>query len=165
MAVRVEEPADVAAIHAVNRAAFDSALEANLVDALRAQAAGAISLVVAEDRTIVGHIMFSPVRLAGAPGFRAMALAPMAVTPDRQRTGIGSALVRDGLAECRRRGVEAVFVVGHPDYYPRFGFRRALVSVIRVDLDVPDEALMAMTLDEARPLPAGRIRYAAPFGI
>ena len=147
MTVRVEEPADLPAVHAVNRAAFESAVEADLVDALRAQTAEAISLV-AEDGTIVGHIMFSPVRLTGVPELRAMALAPMSVMPGHQRTGIGSALVRDGLAECRRRGVEAVFVVGHPDYYPRFGFRRAADFGITCQFDVPDDVFMALELVE-----------------
>jgi putative acetyltransferase len=146
MTVRLEEPADIPAVHALNRAAFASAVEANLVDALRAPAADAISLV-AEDGAVVGHIMFSPVRLTGVPDIRAVALAPMSVTPGRQRTGIGSALVRHGLAECRRRGVEAVFVVGHPGYYPRFGFRRASDFGITCALDVPDEVFMALELE------------------
>ena len=146
MPVRIEEPADFPAIHAVNRAAFESALEANLVVALRARAAEAISLVAEEGGTIVGHIMFSPVRLTSVDGLRAMALAPMAVMPARQRAGIGSALVRNGLVECQRRGVEAVFVVGHPEYYPRFGFRRASEFGIACEFEVPDDAFMALEL-------------------
>ena len=77
---------------------------------------------------------------------RAMALAPMAVVPERQRAGIGSELVRDGLARCRLRGVEAVFVVGHPAYYPRFGFSRASDFGITCEFEVPDEAFMALEL-------------------
>ena len=118
MHIRIEEAADIPRVHAVNLAAFESATEATLVDALRVQAVDAISLVAEDDDNIVGHIMFSPVRLTGADEIRTMALAPMAVTPERQRTGIGSALVRGGLAECRRQGVEAVFVVGHPSVLP-----------------------------------------------
>ena len=89
------------------------------------------SLVAEDDDNIVGHIMFSPVRLTGADEIRTMALAPMAVTPARQRAGIGSALVRGGLAECRRQGVEAVFVVGHPSCTTRDSvspWRRASAS-------------------------------------
>jgi len=146
MHIRMEEPADIPRIHAVNRAAFESAAEAVLVDALRAQAVDVISLVAEDDDHIVGHIMFSPVRLTGADDFRTVALAPMAVTPERQRAGIGSALVRNGLEECRRRGFEAVFVVGHPAYYPRFGFTLASSFGIACEFEVQDEAFMAVEL-------------------
>jgi putative acetyltransferase len=146
MHIRIERAADIPRIHAVNLAAFESATEANLVDALRVQAVDAISLVAEDDDHIVGHIMFSPVRLTGADDIRTMALAPMAVTPERQRAGIGSALARDGLAECRRRGVEAVFVVGHPAYYPRFGFTLASNYGIACEFEIPDEAFMAVEL-------------------
>ena len=146
MHIRMEQAADIPRIHDVNLAAFESAAEANLVDALRVQAVDAISLVAEDDGKIVGHIMFSPVRLTGADEIRTMALAPMAVTPARQRAGIGSALARDGLAECRRRGVEAVFVVGHPEYYPRFGFTLASSFGIACEFEVRDEAFMALEL-------------------
>ena len=145
MHVRQEAPADIPRIHALNRAAFESATEAVLVDALRAQA-DVISLVAAEADGIVGHIMFSPVRLGGAEDVRAMGLAPMAVVLERQRAGIGSALVRDGLESCRRQGVDAVFVVGHPAYYPRFGFSPASSFGITCEFEVPDEAFMALEL-------------------
>ena len=145
MHVRVEAPADIPHVHTVNRAAFESSTEATLVDALRMQP-DVISLVAEEDGHIVGHIMFSPVRLTGADDLRAMALAPMAVAPARQRAGIGAALVRDGLARCRQQGVDALFVVGHPDYYPRFGFTPASGFGITCEFDVPDEAFMAVEL-------------------
>lgn len=148
MHIRVEEATDIPWIHALNRAAFESATEATIVDALRVRAVDWISLVAEDDHHIVGHIMFSPVRLTGADDLRALALAPMAVTPGRQRAGIGSALVRAGLEACRRQGVEAVFVVGHPSYYPRFGFRPASSFGIGCELDVPDAAFMAVELVE-----------------
>jgi len=146
MHIRREEVPDVPRVRALNLAAFDSATEADLVDALRAGAADVITLVAVEDDAIVGHIMWSPVRLTGAEDVRAMALAPMAVMPERQRAGIGSALVRGGLAECRRHGVDAVFVVGHPAYYPQFGFGLASRFGIACEFDVPDEAFMALEL-------------------
>jgi len=145
MHVRAEEPADIPAVHAVNRAAFGSLAEATLVDALRGQA-DVLSLVAEEDGHVVGHIMSSPVRLSGAEDVRAMALAPMAVAPARQRAGIGSALVRDGLVRCREQGVAALFVVGHPEYYPRFGFSRASGFGFTCEFDVPDEVFMALEL-------------------
>jgi putative acetyltransferase len=145
MHVRPELPTDIHQIHAVNCAAFDSPMEANLVDALREQT-DVISLVAEQDGHILGHILFSPVRLTGADDLRVMGLAPMAVALERQRTGIGSALVREGLAECQRQGVAAVFVVGHPGYYPRFGFCPASGFGITCEFEVPDEVFMAMGL-------------------
>ena len=146
MRIRVEKPNDIPHIYRVNEAAFGSPTEATLVDALREGAADVISLVADEGDEVVGHIMFSPVRLSGAGEIRAMALAPMAVLPERQRVGNGSALVRAGLAECARLGVDAVFVVGHPAYYPRFGFRRASSFGIACEFDVSDEAFMTIEL-------------------
>jgi putative acetyltransferase len=145
MHVRAEQAADIPQIHALNCSAFESPAEAGIVDALRGQP-DVISLVAEEDGTIVGHIMFSPVRLVGADDVQAMALAPMAVAPARQRAGIGSALVRDGLARCRQQGAEALFVVGHPEYYPRFGFSLASGFGITCEFDVPDEVFMALEL-------------------
>lgn len=147
MLIRTEQVMDVPQIHAINRAAFDSATEADIVDRLRSGAENVISLVAEEDGEIVGHIMFSPVQLAGAAAnVRAMALAPMAVTPQRQRAGIGSALVRAGLKECQRLGIDAVFVVGHPTYYPRFGFKSASSVGFVCEFEVPDDAFMVTEL-------------------
>lgn len=111
MQIRFERTVDAPRIHEINQAAFESATEADIVDALRRTTVELISLVAEEDGEIVGHILFSPVTMTGTEGLRAMALAPMAAIPDRQRRGIGSALVRAGLEECRRRGVEVVFVL------------------------------------------------------
>jgi len=147
MLIRTEQVMDISKIHAINRAAFNSATEADVVDVLRSGAESVISLVAEEDGEIVGHIMFSPVQLTGsAADVRAMALAPMAVTPERQRAGIGSALVRAGLAECQRLGIDAVFVVGHPTYYPRFGFKSASSVGFVCEFEVQDEAFMVAEL-------------------
>ena len=146
MLIRTEQVMDVPKIHAINRAAFDSAAEAEIVDVLRSGAENVLSLVAEEDGEVVGHIMFSTVQLAGAPDVRAMALAPMAVAPERQRTGIGSGLVRAGLEECQRLGVDAVFVVGHPTYYPRFGFKSASSVGFVCEFEVPEDAFMVTEL-------------------
>jgi putative acetyltransferase len=146
MHIRAEQPTDIPKIHMVNAAAFGAPAEADLVDALRERASETISLVADDAGDIVGHIMFSPVQLTGADDVRAMALAPMAVAPDRQRAGIGSALVRAGLAECTRQHVDAVFVVGHPEYYPRFGFARASSAGFACEFDVADDAFMMIEL-------------------
>lgn len=124
--LREERGEDRAAIHEVNRRAFPTSAEADLVDALRGAARPWISLVAEIEDQIVGHILFTPVRVVGEGGERpALGLAPMAVLPDFQNRGIGSRLVRAGLEACRAQGHPVVFVLGHPDYYPRFGFQPA----------------------------------------
>src|SRR5262245_56206133 len=146
MIVRPEQPKDHALIHAVNTAAFDTPAEADLVDALRQQAQPIISLVAEDQGELTGHILFSPVSLSGHPDLNLMGLAPMAVVPARQRQGIGSALVRTGLDQCRQLGFGAVVVLGHPAYYPRFGFVSSVQLGIRSEYDVPKDVFMVAEL-------------------
>ena len=120
--IRSEDRSDWPAVHAVNVAAFETPAEANLVDALREQASPVVSFVAEDDGKLIGHIMFSPVELPGHPSRKIMGLAPMAVVPGHQRQGIGTELVRAGLEKCKQLGFGAVVVLGHADYYPRFGF-------------------------------------------
>ncbi len=164
MLIRPEQVADHAAIHRVNAAAFDTAAEADLVDALREQARPFVSLVAEESSAIVGHIAFTPVAFDTRPDALIMGLAPMAVVPAHQRHGIGSALVCAGLAECRALGYGAVVVLGHPDYYPRFGFAPAARFGISCEYDVPAEVFMALELKPGCLAgTAGIIRYHAAF--
>jgi putative acetyltransferase len=144
--IRQETAADIKAIHAVNAAAFETAAEADLVDALRSRAKDTISLVAEQGGEIVGHIMFSPVSLAGRADLKLLGLAPMAVAPSQQGKGIGTALARTGLEQCRRQSVAAVVVLGHPAYYPRFGFVPAARYGIDSEYDVPQEAFMLLEL-------------------
>lgn len=146
MLIRAERDSDIPAIHAVNAAAFPTPAEADLVDALRRQAQPFVSLVAELDGTVVGHILFSPVSLPSRPDLQLLGLAPMAVVPEHQRRGIGSALVRAGLEECRRLGASAVVVLGHPEYYPRFGFQPSVRFGIRSEYDVPDEVFLVLEL-------------------
>jgi putative acetyltransferase len=166
MQIRSEQAEDIAAIHAVNRAAFDTRTEADLVDALRAQAAPIVSLVAEDANAIVGHIFFSPVTLSSHPDLILMGLAPMAVLPAQQRRGIGSALVRAGLGRCSALGCAAVVVLGHRAYYPRFGFAPASRFGIACEYDVPDDVFMALELEPGslRGKP-GTIRYHPVFGL
>jgi putative acetyltransferase len=145
MHLRPEAPADPAAVHEINVAAFGGEAEARLVDMLRQQARPFVSLVAEEGGTLVGHIMFSPVSLNGFAGLM-MGLAPMAVAPARQRRGIGSALVRAGLEYCREIGAAAIVVLGHPDFYPRLGFVPAARFGLACEYDVPAEAFRVMEL-------------------
>ncbi|MFD4985082.1 GNAT family N-acetyltransferase [Streptomyces sp. NPDC058374] len=163
---RPETLADAAAVREVNAAAFPTTEEADLVDALRADPEAWIDglSVVAEtaEGTLAGYALLTRCHVDGAP---ALALAPVAVLPAFQRQGAGGAAVRAGLAAATARGENLVLVLGHPEYYPKFGFTPASRRGIRAPFDVPDEAMMALTLDPARPVPSGVIAYPAPFGI
>ncbi|MGW1868261.1 GNAT family N-acetyltransferase [Streptomyces mauvecolor] len=160
------EAADRAAVRAVNLAAFPTADEADLVDALRDDPAwipGLSMVAEAPDGTVVGHALLTRCRVGDAP---ALALAPVAVAPECQRTGAGSAAVRAALDAARELGEDLVLVLGHPDYYPRFGFTPASGLGIRAPFDVPDEAMMALRLrPDGPPAPTGVISYPAPFGV
>ena len=125
----MEAPADVTAIRAVHESAFPSAQEADLVDALRADGDLVLSLVAVKDGGVAGHIAFSRMTVKNeAQDFPAVALAPLAVTPDLQRWGIGTALIESGLRQLAEGDETLVFVVGAPAYYGRFGFSAALAS-------------------------------------
>jgi putative acetyltransferase len=164
MHIRPEEPDDRQKIHAVNVAAFGTSAEADLVDALRSQANPLISLVAADGEVLVGHILFSPVTLAGHEDLVMMGLAPMAVIPARQRQGIGTDLIGEGLRRCRQQGIRAAVVLGHADYYPRFGFTPASRFNLRSEYDVPDDVFMAIELDAgALRGKSGVIRYHPAF--
>lgn len=164
IAVRVEEARDHDAIRRINRAAFPTPGEAQLVDALRAEAEPFVSLVAELDDEAVGHIAFSPVTLDSAPELRLMGLAPMAVLPAVQRTGIGSALVRAGCEQCRRLKAAAVVVLGYPEYYSRFGFVPARRFDIDCDYDAPDDAFMLLELvPGALTGHTGRVHYHPAF--
>jgi putative acetyltransferase len=145
--IRPEHPADLAAIYNVVaqafQQAFDSTAEANLVDNLRTNGKAIVSLVAVEDGEIVGHILFSEVTLGDAT---IIGLAPVAVLPSHQKQGIGASLINAGIAACRNAGYTAIVVLGHPEYYPRFGFVSASRFGIKSEYDVSDEKFMALEL-------------------
>jgi putative acetyltransferase len=146
--IRPERPDDASRVRQVNELAFRQPAEADLVERLRQACTDSLSLV-AEDDAVVGHILFTPVVVESA-GRRVlgMGLAPMAVLPDRQRQGIGSQLVRRGLNILRERSCPFVVVVGHPEYYPRFGFEPASMHGLSSQWEgMPDEAFMVVVLD------------------
>ena len=145
--IRSEQSNDIVAIHRVYEQAFGGDPEANLVDRLRATGSLILSLVAIEDHEVVGHIAFSPVRIDSTSGTKgAVGLGPLGVLPAYQRRGIGSELVRAGLAELRKAGHGVVVVLGHPNYYPRFGFVPAENHGIRWEYDAPSEAFMVKEL-------------------
>jgi len=165
--IRKETPADRPAIFEVNLRAFGQPAEAMLVDALRRDGdfIPELSLVAVREGKVAGHILFPPVTIESPTGsVPALALGPMAVLPEFQRRGIGSLLVKEGLAACRRLRHRIVVVVGHPEYYPRFGFTPARARGIEAPFPVPDEAFMVIALDEGS-LEAvhGTVRYPHAF--
>lgn len=145
--IRPERAEDIEAIHAVNVAAFETPAEAHLVDALReARVAPFISLVAETKGGVVGHILFSPVQVVGDSTWSALGLGPMAVLPDYQNAGVGSQLVHAGLQACRTGGHEVVVVLGHPNFYPRFGFKRMSEFGLTCEFAAPDNCLMVTEL-------------------
>ncbi|GAA2094517.1 N-acetyltransferase [Brevibacterium salitolerans] len=163
---RPETPDDIAVVHAVNAAAFPTEEEANLVDALRADPEawieGLSTVTVDESGTVVGHALLTRCTVGGEP---ALALAPCAVLPDHQRTGAGGAAIRAGLEAASKQGENLVVVLGHAEYYPRFGFVPASGLGVTAPFEVPDEAFMALLLHPEREAPRGAIAYPAAFGV
>lgn len=173
--IRPETADDIPAIHQVNTAAFGHSGEADLVDALRQRGAYTLSLVAEVEGQVVGHLLFTPVliepevhsmaeRATHQEGFTAVALGPVAVFPAYQNQGIGAKLIRTGLAVCHMRGDEIVVVLGHPDYYPRFGFVPSLRYGIKSEYNVPDEVFMIAELSRgALKGRTGVVRYQPEF--
>ncbi len=165
--IRPEMLEDYAVIFEVNKLAFGQENEAHLVENIR-QAANfnpKLSLVAIKHEKIVGHLLFSPIVIqTPKDNITALALAPLAVRPEFQNQGIGSKLVKQGLEECQSLGHKVVVVIGHPNYYTRFGFSSATAKGLKAPFPVPDEAFMVLelvsgALDEI----SGMIKYPPVF--
>jgi putative acetyltransferase len=162
--IRAESGTDIESIRRVNQLAFGQDQESRLVDALRDEGYLRLSLVAEVSGQIIGHILFSDLPILTGDGgtVHALALAPMAVVPDYQRRGIGSQLVRRGLEVCTEQGHRIVVVVGHPQYYPRFGFSAQLAT--RFASPYAGEAFMAAELvPGALDQVSGSVVYPPPF--
>jgi putative acetyltransferase len=160
--VRAEEPRDSEQVRTVNEQAFGRPDEASLVDALRGLP-HSISLVASAGERIVGHIFFTPLQVEGSPKeVIAVGLGPMAVLPEFQRQGVGSQLVRAGLDSCRMSHTDAVVVIGHPEFYPRFGFVPAISKGLQCEFDVPPEVFMVLELRTGS-LSGGFVKYHPGF--
>lgn len=149
--VRSEQPEDIPAIRRVTEEAFGRTQEADVVERLRSACAQHLSLVAVLEGAVVGHILFTPAVLETAGGsVEGMGLAPVSVHPSHQRQGVGYELIRTGLSRLKAQGCPFVIVLGHPEYYPRYGFERASLYNIRCQWDdVPDEAFMILIMDRA----------------
>lgn len=146
MIIRQETELDFDQIMEVNSLAFDRESEAHLVNQLREEAYPFISLVAEGEDGIYGHIAFSPCTLDTAPEINIVGLAPMSVLPDFQHSGIGSALIEAGIQRCKDHDIDAIIVLGHSDYYPKFGFRPASYYGLSCEYDVPSELFMVLEL-------------------
>lgn len=147
--IRPETPADYGGIRKANKKAFKRKEESKLVDAMRESEnfIPALSLVAELEGQVVGHILFSAITIKGPERETpALALAPMCVLPEHQEHGIGGALLRRGLETCRELGHKLVVVVGHEDYYPRFGFVRAGEKGLVLPFEAPPEVFMVLEL-------------------
>ena len=147
--IRAETAGDFDAVRKLNKKAFGGKNESMLVDSLRRSDdfIPGLSIVTEKDGKVVGHILFSLIRIiAQGSETPALALAPMAVLPSYQNQGIGSALVKYGLNECGKSGHKIVVVVGHPEYYPRFGFIKAGEKGLKLPFEAPDEVFMVIEL-------------------
>jgi putative acetyltransferase len=162
--IRPATSSDFPAIRAVISHAFGQSEEANLVEQLRDDGDALVELVEASDTALQGHILYSPLKIDG-PDYvvNAAALAPVSVLKAFQKTGIGSALIRAGNARCADLGLEAIVVLGHEAYYPKFGFSAAMAESLEAPFSGPH--FMALELKPGALRSGGRVRYAKAFGV
>jgi putative acetyltransferase len=162
--IRPETAAEHEAVRQVHRLAFGREDEACLVDALRTGGFVRLSLVAVSDGQVAGHILFSELPIVTPERtVTALALAPLAVRPARQRQGIGSALVRRGLELCREQGQGVVVVLGHPPFYPRFGFSAEHAARLESPFSGRPSFMAAELVPGALADVAGRVEYPPPF--
>ncbi len=168
--IREETAVDIPTIYHINTQAFNTPAEADLVDALRQRGAIVASLVAEVDGQLVGHALFTPVDVVPVDGvkekarFTAVALGPIGVLPSHQKMGIGKQLINTGIAQCREQGERLMIVLGHPSYYPKFGFRPSIEMNIHCEFDVSPEVFMALELVEGAVAGhSGEVRYQPEF--
>jgi putative acetyltransferase len=148
--IRQERPEDIQTVRQLLTRAFEKNYEgeAELVDRLRDAEKVTFALVAESEGLVVGHVMYSPLILESAPeGFRGLGLAPLAVLPEYQRQGIGGRLLQESLQQCKDIGYDIVVLLGHPSYYPRFGFSKASEHGLKNEYGV-DDPFMVMELRE-----------------
>ena len=162
--IRPETEADYAQVRRIHEQAFGRPDEAEVVESLRPKAGLVLSLVAIRKGEPVAHAFFSRVVIECESGFdRGVALAPLGVLPEHQRTGLGTDLVRHGIAALKNRRHGVMVVLGEPGFYERFGFKPAVRFGLRCTFPVPPECFMALPLDAGWCGAGGLVRYAPPF--
>jgi putative acetyltransferase len=162
--IRSEEPADLEGIHSIHQSAFPTEAEARLVDRLREDRKLALSLIAEVTDGVVGHIAFSPVSVEPkTPAIQGLGLGPVAVLPEWQGIGIGEMLITGGIEECRRGGYSFIVVLGEPEYYQRFGFRRASLFGLGNEYGVDDPFMVLELRLDGLPKVPGTVRYVKVF--
>ena len=164
--IRREEDNDHIQIYEVNKLAFQQENEGKLIAKIRKSEnfIPELSIVAELDNRIVGHILFSKIKIAGDSDYESLALAPMAVIPEFQKKRIGSELIKKGMDKAKELGFDSIIVLGHKEYYPKFGFQRASKWDIKCPFEVPDEVFMAIELTEkALEGKAGTVKYPDEF--
>jgi predicted N-acetyltransferase YhbS len=148
--IRQETASDYKKVYEINKRAFNQENESKLIEKIRKgeNYIPELSLVAEIEDNIVGHILFSKIKIVGDSNYDSLALAPVAVLPEYQKKGIGSKLVAKGLEKAKELGFNSIIVLGHKDYYLKFGFQRASEWGIQCPFRVPDEAFMAIELME-----------------
>ncbi|MEA2015596.1 MAG: N-acetyltransferase [Actinomycetota bacterium] len=148
ISIKKEEKKDYKGIYKVNKLAFGQENESQLVEKIRKgdKFIPELSLVAEASGRVVGHILFSEIKISGSSVFKTLMLAPMAVAPEFQRQGIGTKLIKRGMELASELGYDSIIVVGHKEYYPGFGFKKASSWNIKFPFKVPDEAFMAVEL-------------------
>lgn len=166
MKIRQEQKSDYKKVYEINKQAFGQETESILVEKVRSgeNFVPELSLVAEQDDEIVGHILFSKIKIIGEAEYESLSLAPMAVLPKFQRQGVGGELITAGLAIAKKLGFESVIVVGHNEYYPRFGFKKASLWDLKCPFEVPDEAFMAIELvEDSLKDKAGSVQFPKEF--
>lgn len=163
--IREESPNDVEAIRKVNQQAFGQVQESRLIDALRANKGFLLSLVATLNDRVIGHILYSPVYVSNnGDKIIGAGLGPMAVLPEYQHQGVGSKLVDIGNQMLQKSGFPFIVVLGHPEYYPRFGFRPASAYGLKCKWDVPDDVFMVLIMDQSKmETISGLVKYREEF--
>ncbi len=162
MEIRQEKETDIQGIYELNCNAFETSEEAKIVNALRKSGQIILSLVAIENEQIIGHVAFSPMAFGeDRSNYNVVALAPMAVDPERQKSGIGTQLINTAKKILKEKGVVGILLIGHPDYYPRFGFKPVHSAFgFESEFDVPDNVFLGFELVEGK---LGRINKKAYF--
>ena len=168
MIIRKEKNEDFKSIYEINYQAFKQKNESELIEKIRGSKnfVPELSLIAEKNGKKVGHILLSKIKIKGEKEFESLIPAPLAVLPELQKQGIGKKLITEGLRKARELGFSSVIVVGHKDYYPKFGFEKASKWNIKCSFEVPDEAFLAIELkDGALEDKSGIVEYPKEFGI